>query len=117
MTLDELYAKATHIRCAMCSTSTRNDEGRITFLVESEADLDDAYDDMDCCDDPVLEAEIVSERPMFPPHDPDSEANQDAYVAANPRLGLYSDSWHYLIGDDLLDVINGRANDDVLEGL
>lgn len=110
MTLDELYAKATHLRCAMCQHMFPNN-GRhdIGFVVASEADIEDVYDEVNCCNDPLYDGLIISDTPMFPPDDPDSEANQEAYIAANPRLDIHADQWHYQIDDDLLDVIKGQG--------
>lgn len=107
MELDDLFAKATHLRCAMCFNRFPNDGNHdIGFKVESEADLDDVYDEVSCCDDPVYDAEIISDKPLFPPEDPESEANQDAFIGNNPRLNIYGDQWHYRISEDLLDIIN-----------
>lgn len=106
MDLDDLFAMATHLQCAMCQHQFPNDgQHDVGFKVESEEDLEDVYDEVSCCDDPLYDAHITSDKPLFPPEDPESDVNLDAYVANNPRLGIYGDQWHYRVGEDLLEQI------------
>lgn len=101
-----VWKHATHIRCVMCSHRFKNDgDHDLDFKVESEADLDDAYDDVLCCGDQFLQAEIVSEKPLYPEDDRESEVNQDAFVAYNPGAGIYGDQWHYTVNEDLIDAL------------
>ena len=104
-TEDQLWAMSTHVHCLTCGSETELDYLDLKF--ENEDDLDQAYDAVECCNDPALEAQIVSSKPLF---DSD-EANADAHIAANPRLGLYQDVYQYHPGEDLLNQLS-EADDD-----
>lgn len=70
----ELFKQATHVHCEMCREYLT-----LPYPIAGEDDIDDLYDTLsgDCCDDQNFTAVIVSDTPLFPPDDPDAEANND----------------------------------------
>lgn len=102
ITEESLWKQVTHLHCHNCNTRTEVDF--LGFDLESQDDLDDAYDEVECCDDPILEAEIHSDEPLFD----NDEVNDDFVIKANPRLGIESNRYEYTVDEDLLNRLNNR---------
>lgn len=105
-TEDDLYAMSTQVYCLSCGTET--DLIELDLTLDTEDDMDEAYERVACCQDPALEARIISENPLFD----SEEANADALIAANPRLGRYHDVYQYHPGEDLLIQVNQESEDE-----
>lgn len=101
MNEQELWSQATHVHCLNCGEHTELDY--IDVTLDSEDDLDEAYDAVECCDNPALEAEIHSDKPLFA----NDEANDDARIRSNPVLGIYADKYQYHVGEDLMEQLKG----------
>lgn len=96
---EEVWAKVNHVHCFMCDQMTA-----IDFTMHDEGDLDDAYDTIECCDDPSFEAVILSDEPLFD----NEEANDDARIQENRALGIMHDQYQYHVGEDLLILVCGE---------
>lgn len=98
---DELFQKATHVKCMVCNQVTKLD----IVLLDAD-DIDMLYDDPEyiCCEDPSLIALICSDKPFF------DEPQLDAYYYAEKgRVSMFGEkrTHNYVIevDDDLFEQI------------
>ena len=112
MTLEsDIYPKTTHLHCLTCDT-TSSFKSLVTVPPKDEAEIDTYYDVVSCCGDPFLEALLISDKPLFPEDNPDSEVNMDAVIDENPRLGIEKTHWKYTVDEDFFNKLRGQEDDD-----
>lgn len=112
MTLEtDIYPRATHLHCLTCDTES-SFEALFTVPPKDESEVDSYYDVVTCCGDPYIEAVIISDKPLFPEDNPDSEVNSDHMIDVNPRLGIDEPVWKYLLNDEFFDKLRGQQDDD-----
>src|SRR4029079_494894 len=58
-TATDIWEKATHVHCMVCDYHME-----LPVHLDSEGDIDDLYDELECCDDPAFEVVIVSDIPL-----------------------------------------------------
>lgn len=94
----EIFALTTHVECFACGTHTPITDIRHSDPIEDEDDLDAAYDEVTCCDDPALGFLIVSDKPIF---GNEQGLDDDGHIRAH--MGQ-PERWHYSV-NDVLEVL------------
>jgi hypothetical protein len=103
-TKEQLAEKVTNVWCLTCNTLQEVTATTTTPIIDTliHDDDDELYEEYGgCCTDPALMLLIIAEQPLFLQEDIDA----DAFVASNPSLGLYQDTWRYTVNDDLLTML------------
>lgn len=92
----ELFSKTTHISCVMCKTVMPVKQ--VGFTPASKDEVEDAYELTSCCDDPVLEALIISDVPLFADGDKAAPINDDYW-------NYGTDRYEYTLNDDFINEV------------